>query len=334
MMLIIGAGLAAVRAIESMRATGYDGPITLVGDEAHLPYERPPLSKEALRIELADSDLSIQPSTFYADHRVALVLGRAAVRLDEHQRSVELSDGTSLSYSRLLIATGSAPATLEVPGSGLENVLTLRTLGDAARLRERLRNAERVVVIGAGLIGLEVAAVARELGRDVVVVERAARPLARLLGGHEVADAVRALHESRGVDLRTNATVAKYEGSTAVERVLLADGRALESDLVVVAVGIRPRTEWLAGSGVAVGDGVLVGSHGETSVAGVFAAGDVARVVLRPGESARLESYGHAHSQGVAVGRTLAGVPSAYTSLPAASSEQFGTRLQLSLIHI
>ena len=245
------------------------------------------------------------------------------------RRRVALSDGTSRSYSRLLIATGSAPIALDVPGRQLENVLTLRGLDDARRLRERLLATDRVVVIGAGLIGLEVAAAARLLGKQVAVIERGARPLERLLGGHEVADAVHALHASHGVELRTGATVAGYEGGNAVERVRLTDGSVLDAGLVVVAIGIRPSTEWLSGSGLALHDGILVDTHGETNVPGVFAAGDVARVVLPNGESARLESYGHAHTQGVAVGRTLAGVPAEYASLPAASSEQFGARLQI-----
>lgn len=329
MIVVVGAGLAAVRAIESMRASGYTGAITLVGDEPHLPYERPPLSKEALRGELPWSELAIEPASFFEQHRVALVLGRPAVRVDARGRELELAGGERIRFTRLLLATGSAPVPLRVPGAQLDGVLALRGLDHARTLRERLVAAEHIVVVGAGLIGLEVAAVARAMSKRVLVVERASQPLDRLLGGHAIAGAITALHRQQGVRVRTSTTVDALEGEGRVERVRLSDGSEVRTDLVLVAIGARPATDWLAESGVAIDDGVLVDTYGETSVPGIYAAGDVARVRLPDGDTLRLETYGHAHSQGVAVGRTIAGEPSSYLPFAAASSEQFGVRIHV-----
>ncbi|MDQ3031521.1 MAG: FAD-dependent oxidoreductase [Myxococcota bacterium] len=329
MIVIVGAGLAAVRAIESMRATGYTGGITLVGDEPHLPYERPPLSKEALRGEVPWSDLAIHPATFFAENRVDLVLDRAATALDVEAWHVELSGGARLSFDRLLVATGSAPVPLRVPGSELENVLVLRGLDHARALRERLLAAESVVVVGAGLVGLEVAAVARTMGKSVTVVERGPQPLDRLLGGHAIASTIATLHGEHGVELRTSVTIDAFDGQGRVRRARLSDGTSARADLVLVSIGIRPSTDWLASSGLAIDDGVLVDAFGATSAEGIYAAGDVARTKLPDGRTLRLETYGHAHSQGVAVGRTLAGEPTTYVPSVAASSEQFGVRIQI-----
>lgn len=328
MNVIIGAGLAAARAIESMRAAGYDGRIALVGDEPHLPYERPPLSKELLRGELSWGEALLHPQAFYDEQRVDVTLGDAAVALDVAARTLRLAGGASLRYERLLIATGSRPVPLRVEGASLADVLTLRGLDDARRLRERLLAARSVAIVGAGLVGLEVASVARSLGRRVVVIERGPQPLMRVLGGHPLADAVLRLHVDHGVEFRTGVTVEQVLGARHVEGVRLSSGERVEADLVLAAVGVRPASEWLAGTPVAAEDGVLVDEHGETGVPNVYAAGDVARVRLRDGSTTRLESYGHAHAQGVAVGRSMAGVPSPYAPFLAVSSEQFGARVQ------
>lgn len=321
MKVIVGAGLASARAIESLRTAGHDGPITLVGDEPHLPYDRPPLSKELLAGEANAGDDSIHPLSFYEENRVQRIVGRPAVGLDVERRIVRLDCGGAIGYDELLIATGSRP--IGLPGAPPGRVLTLRTVDDAVSLRERLLAAHHVVIAGAGLIGLEVASVARGMNKRVVVVERAARPLERILGGHEITEAITRLHVEHGVELRTSTTIDEVTS----DAVRLSSGEEIAADLVLAAIGVRPNTEWLQGTPIAIDDGVLVDELGRTNVPGVLAAGDVARLRVASGRSVRLESYGHAHSQGIAVGRTMAGVPSPYRPLPSGSSEQYRVRL-------
>ncbi len=329
MHVVIGAGLAAVRAIEAMRAAGYGGPITLVGDEVHLPYERPPLSKELLRGQMEPPDTLIQPRTFYQDHGVTLVLGERASTLDPVRRRVRLWSGREIDYQRLLIATGSTPLELPARGTSLENVLSLRRMDDALALRAKLASASRVVVIGAGLVGLEVAAAARGIGKEVVVVEAAPQPLHRLLRGHAAAEAVTRLHADHGVRILSGAKAEVLLGVASVEAVRLGDGTVLPADLVLVGIGVRPATSWLRSAGIALDDGVLVDEYGRTSLPDVFAAGDVARTCFADGRTFRGETYGRAHGQGLAVGRTMAGDPTPHAAVPAASSEQYGVRLQV-----
>ncbi|HEU4407764.1 MAG TPA: FAD-dependent oxidoreductase [Polyangiaceae bacterium] len=327
--VIIGAGLSAARAIEAIRAAGVDDPITLVGEELELPYNRPPLSKEFLSGALRRDDLLLQPPAFYHDGRIDLRLGRRATRLDTAARVVDLDGGERIAFDRLLVATGAAPRRLEVAGVELANVLYLRTVDDADHLAVRLRAAERVVVVGGGLLGLEVAAAARGLGKKVTVVEAGDTMLGRF-AGPLVGRLVTEMHRDQGVDVRTRSTVRAFRGSDTVEEVSLTDGEAVPADLVVIGVGVRPNTGWLAGSGLALDDGALVDEYTATNVPGVFAAGDVARSwnpVL--GAYVRLEHYGNAFAQGAAAGRAMIGRPEVHAPLPGASSEQFGRRLQV-----
>jgi 3-phenylpropionate/trans-cinnamate dioxygenase ferredoxin reductase subunit len=326
--VIVGAGLAGLRAAEAIRAVGDEGDIILVGAERELPYSRPPLSKEYLLGSMQAPELLLQSPAFYMDNRIDLRLGARALALDVTSRHVELSTGESLSFERLLIASGSEPRRLLVEGAELEGIHTLRTLGDATTLARALREASRIVVLGAGLIGLEVAAAARQARKEVVIVESAPTAMARILGsrwGEPLLD----LHRNQGVRVLTSATVTAFRGHRRVEEVLLADGTRLPTDLVVVGVGVRPSVEWLAGSGIALGNGVLVDAFSETSVPGIFAAGDVANA-WNPllGARLRLEQYGNAQAQGAAAGRTMAGKPERYASLPGMGSTQYGRRIQ------
>lgn len=330
MHVIVGTGLAAVRVVEALRESGSSVPITMVGVERALPYDRPPLSKEFLRGETTLDDVRIHDESFFREHGVELVLGDAARNLHASSRSIELEDGRQLRFDKLLIATGAAPRRLSVPGSTLDGVMTLRTSADALRLKMELARAGRVVVIGGGLIGLEVAAVARSAGKDVTIIEADRQPLARLLHGDSIAAAIADLHRDHGTIVRTSSTVTELRGTGHVEEVVLSTGERIGADLVLVAIGVTPSIEWLIGSGIRLDDGVLTDASLETNVPGVFAAGDVARA-LQPdtGRHVRFEQYGSAHEQGIIAGRNLAGARAVPRVVPGAGSEQFGVRMQL-----
>lgn len=327
--MIVGGGLAATRAAEALRTSGFDGEVVLVGAERELPYDRPPLSKEYLAGVGERDALFIHPSDFYSEARIAVELGQKAVSLDGPGRALTLESGRRCTFDKLLIATGSEPIRLDVPGAGLQGVHSLRTLHDSELLTAALSRASSVLVVGAGLIGLEVAAVARTAGKQVTVIENTPTPLRRLLGsrwGKVVAE----LHRDKGVDLRLSSEVVALRGSGRVEEVILKDGKAIASEVVVVSIGIRPSISWLAGSGLQMGDGVLVDEFCQTSLSGIYAAGDVActwSTFLKT--RMRFDQYGHASAQGTLAGRAMAGDRVPFDPLPAASSEQFGTRLQV-----
>jgi 3-phenylpropionate/trans-cinnamate dioxygenase ferredoxin reductase component len=266
--VIVGGGLAGSRTAERLRRAGYDGELTLVGGEEHAAYDRPPLSKKVLTQE----DEPVEPPFLRAEFEVDTLAGVHAVGLEPDR--VVLDDGQALDYDRLVIATGMRPRRLF---DGWRGVHVLRTWADGLALRAAMREVKRVVVIGGGVLGCEVAASARTLNLDVTIVELLEQPLIAALGP-AIGEVIAELHRSRGVDVRCSTRVAQLEGvADRVERVVLADGTALEADLVVVAAGAVPNTEWLAGSAVRVADGVLVDRHGATDAVNVFAAGDVAR---------------------------------------------------------
>ncbi len=327
-LVIVGAGLAAARAVEAARGAGFDGEILLVGEEPRLPYERPPLSKEWLVDASLPEEPAIVPAATWDDWRVDRALGVKARSLEPGERTLVLADGRRLRYDRLLITTGARPRRLSAPGADLDGVRTLRTLPDAAELRARLRAASRVVVVGAGLVGLEVAAAARTLGRAVTLVEADTVPLRRLLGpaGRLLGD----LHRDEGVDLRLGATVAAFEGRNQVEAVRLATGERVLADLVVVGIGVAPDVGWLAGTGLDDRAGIVVDPFGRTAIPDVYAAGDVARTRVSGRDTPlRVESYANAAGQGAAAGRALAGSPTPWLPGPGAGSTQYGRRVQV-----
>ncbi|MES2642500.1 MAG: FAD-dependent oxidoreductase [Myxococcota bacterium] len=327
--VIVGAGLAAARAVEAARSTGFDGDILLVGEEPRLPYERPPLSKEWLTEDTLPDEPAVFPASSWDDWRVDRALGVRAQALDPQARILTLTGGRRLPYDRLLIATGARPRQLSVPGVELDGVLTLRTLPDATDLRARLRASQRIVVVGAGLIGLEVVAAARSLGRQVTVVEADHTPLRRLVGARMGAT-VAAMHADEGVELRFDETVTALRGHRRVEAVVLACGVSVAADLVVVGIGVEPDVGWLRGTGLDGPTGVPVDALTRTPVPGVHAAGDVA-VTWQPESGIlgrRFETYANAAAQGAAAGRALAGAPTPYVPSPGGSSNQYGHRLQ------
>lgn len=329
--VVVGSSLAGVRAVQALRREGHAGRIVLVGAETHWPpFDRPPLSKQVLVGAWEPDKARLRlPEPFEAE----LVLGRRAVGLDLASSSLSLDDGATLSFDGLVIATGASPITL--PGTeALAGVHVLRSIDDCLALCQDLAEARRVAVVGAGVIGCEVASSCRSLGLDVTLIEALEVPLTRVLGP-EMGRVATAIHEAHGVDLRLDTRVAAIEGDGAVERLQLSDGPVVEADVVVVGVGVRPSTSWLDGSGLTIDDGVVcdeacvaVGAEGR-----VVAAGDVARWV-HPlyGRSMRVEHWTNASDQAAHAAKALlhgADAAGPFSAVPYFWSDQHGTKFQL-----
>ncbi|MGV4981112.1 NAD(P)/FAD-dependent oxidoreductase [Streptomyces sp. NRAIS4] len=325
---VVGASLAGLSAARSLRKRGYDGRLVLVGDEPHRPYDRPPLSKEFLAGALGEAELALERDD--EELGAEWVLGARATGLDRGERAVRLADGREIRADGVVIATGAAARTL--PGTeGLAGVHVLRTLDDARALRDDLARGGRLVVIGGGFIGAEVASTAYALGLDVTVVEAAPTPLAGPLG-EAMGRVVSALHADHGVRLLCGVGVKGLSGERRVDAVLLEDGRSIPADTVVVGVGARPCVEWLEGSGVALDNGVKCGVDGRTSVAGVVAVGDCANWYdPHAGAHRRVEHWSGALERPdaavavlLAYGATEPGVPRP----PYFWSDQYGVKIQ------
>jgi 3-phenylpropionate/trans-cinnamate dioxygenase ferredoxin reductase subunit len=326
--LIVGASLAGAKAAETLREEGFDGRVVLIGAEEERPYERPPLSKDYLRGEVGREKVYVHNEGFYGEHDIELRLGRTAVSLDTSSSEVELDDGERLRYDGLLIATGAERRRLSIPGGELDGVLYLRSVQDSDTLRERLDKGGAVVVVGAGWIGAEVAASARQRGLDVTVLDPLTVPLERVMGA-EVGAIYRDIHTDHGTQMLMGTGVESFEGDKAVERVRTSDGRELECDFVVVGVGVQPRIGLAVQAGIEVDNGVLVDEHLRTGVPGVFAAGDVANA-HHPfyGEPIRVEHWANALNQGPAAARNMLGRESAYERLPYFFSDQYDVGME------
>jgi NADPH-dependent 2,4-dienoyl-CoA reductase/sulfur reductase-like enzyme len=325
---VVGASLAGLRAVEALRGRGYDGRIDWIGAESHEPYDRPPLSKAVLRGEWEPDRIALARDGL-AGFAAELHFGRRATRLDLAARRVHLDDGAQLAWGGLVIATGASPRVL--PGQPqLAGVFTLRTLEDSLAIRAALAARPRVVVVGGGFIGAEVAASCRARGASVAMVEALGNPLEQALGP-ELGALYAAIHRDHGVDVRTGIAVAAFEGDGRVERVRLADGSVLPADLVVVGIGVRPETAWLDGSGIDLADGVVCDTSCATNAPNVVAAGDVARWTNpRYGESMRVEHWTNAVEQAqAAVARLLDGPDAAkpFDPVPYVWSDQYDTKL-------
>jgi 3-phenylpropionate/trans-cinnamate dioxygenase ferredoxin reductase subunit len=325
---IVGASLTGAKAAETLRDEGFDGRVVLIGAEHERPYERPPLSKDYLRGEVDRETVYVHPEGFYAEHDIELRLGRTAVSLNATGSELALDDGERLRYDRLLITVGAEPRRLSIPGGELDGVLYLRSVEDCDALRDRLDRGGAVVVIGAGWIGAEVAASARQRGLEVTVIEPASVPLERVLGA-EVGAIYRDIHVDHGVQMLLGTGVEAFEGDQAVERVRTSDGRELECDFVVVGVGVRPRAALAAQAGLAVDNGVLVDEHLQTSAPGVFAAGDVANA-HHPfyGERIRVEHWANALHQGPVAARSMLGQSAGYDRVPYFFSDQYDVGME------
>jgi len=326
--VIVGANLCGGRAAETLRQEGFDGRVILIGAEPERPYERPPLSKEFLRRETERERIYLRPAEFYAEQEIELRLGVRATDIDGRDRALVLETGERLRFDKLLIAVGGRVRRLSVPGAELEGVYYLRTVADCERIAAELAKGGRLVVIGAGFIGAEVAASARTMGLEVTVLEGGQVPLGRALGpemGRIYAD----IHREHGIDLRLGVRVERLEGVHRVERVAIADGQAVDCDFVVVGVGIEPATDVVKRTDIEVGNGIIVDENCRTNVEGVYAAGDVANfpnAIL--GERLRLEHWANAQNHGVAAAKAMLGSKEPYAEVPWFFSDQYDVNMQ------
>ena len=328
--VIVGASLAGAKAAAALREEGYGGRVVLIGAESELPYERPPLSKYYLRGEQEREKARVHDAGFYAEKDIDLRTGTMVEAIDPAGRTVTLAGGETIGWDRLLLATGAEPRRLPVPGADLEGVLQLRTVDDSDRLRAAIGAGGRLAVIGAGWIGAEAAASARQLGAEVTLIERLEVPLGAVLGptvGRIYADA----HREQGVELLTGVGVEAIEGDGRAERVRLSDGRTVDCSAVLVGVGVTPRTGLAEAAGLAVDNGILVDANLQTSAPGIYAAGDVANHD-HPfyGRRVRVEHWANALNQGPAAARNMLGADTPYERLPYFYSDQYEVGMEYS----
>jgi 3-phenylpropionate/trans-cinnamate dioxygenase ferredoxin reductase subunit len=337
--VIVGASLAGAKAAEALRTHGFEGRVLLIGAEPERPYVRPPLSKEYLRGEAGLDKVYVHEEAFYGSHAIELRTATTVERIDAAAAEVVCAGGERVRYDRLLLTTGARARRLSIPGAGLEEIYYLRGLADSERLRERLGRGGRLVVVGAGWIGSEVAASARQLGVEVTVIDPGSVPLDGVLGA-EVGAIYRDIHADHGVRMLLGTGVESFEGAAAVERVRTSDGRAIECDLVVVGVGAAPNVELAAGSGIAVKNGIVCDEFLQTTVEGVFAAGDVANARHPLFGQLRVEHWANALNQGPAAARNMLGHadagdrvldhPLAYERVPYFYSDQYDVGMEYS----
>jgi len=328
--VVAGAGQAAAQALLSLRQGGYTGALTLIGDEAALPYQRPPLSKAYMKGEFEEERLYFKPAAWYEDQKIELLLGTHVIGIDRAQREVQLGHGGHIAYDYLILATGSRPRPLPVPGAGLEGVHDLRTLADVERIGPKMVAGRRIVIIGAGYIGLEAAAVARQMGLDVTVLEMAPRVLARVTSP-VLSEFYEAEHRRQGVKILTSVQTARLEGSDGhVTAVILADGTSLPAEIVLSGIGILPNEELAKEAGIACSNGILVDRDARTSDPQIFATGDCAsRPLVHFGRSGRLESVHNAIEQGKLAAAAILGLPRPAEDCPWFWSDQYDLKLQI-----
>ena len=327
--VIVGAGQAGAQVAVSLRQLGFDGQITLLGEERQPPYQRPSLSKAYLSGEMALERTWLRSEGYYPKHAIGLRLGVRAERILREERAVVCTDGAQIGYDALALCTGSRARRLGVPGTDLPGVFYLRTLADSDRIRAAVRPGARAVIIGGGYIGLEVAASLKKLGCAVSVIEALERVMNRVVAP-PVSAFFAAEHARRGVEVVTGAAVAALEGKGRIERVVCADGRAFAADLAVIGIGGMPHDELAKEAGLEVENGVVVDAFGRTGDPAIFAAGDVTN---HPnalfGRRLRLELVHNAIEQAKAVARALAGQPQAYADVPWFWSDQYDLKLQI-----
>ncbi|MGZ3499003.1 MAG: NAD(P)/FAD-dependent oxidoreductase [Vulcanimicrobiaceae bacterium] len=325
--IIVGAGVAAATAAETLRSSGFDGSIMMIGKEPDPPYNRPALSKERLRNEVADEQVVFHPYDYYATKEIELVLDRTVARVNVAGKSVQFANGAALSYDKVLIATGAQLRYIEGPGHDLDGLYYLRSLRDCSRLSEALQHHPRVLVVGTGFIGCEVAASARMLGCEVTVVGKEA-PLAHVLG-EDIGKLYTEYHRGHGVDVRGGVSVERFEGDGRVERALMSDGSTVSCDLAIIGIGVRPLMDVVQGQPIETGNGILVDEFCRTTAPDVFAVGDVAfswnpRYMTR----LRVEHFDNAQHQGAAAAKAMIGVGEPYNPIPSFWSDQYSYKLQ------
>jgi 3-phenylpropionate/trans-cinnamate dioxygenase ferredoxin reductase subunit len=326
--LILGAGQAAAQLAISLRQGGHDGAIRMIGDEPYAPYQRPPLSKAFLKDKASIDTLLLRRESYWADHKVQLELGAPAAAADLGRKRVSLGDGRSFDYDTLVFATGTRARDLPLPGIKLPGVYSLRKIGDVLALRLALDSARRIVIVGGGYIGLEVAAVLRQEDREAIVVEAEGRVMKRV-AGEAVSGFFDALHRSRGVDIRLGARLAAIEGEGRATGVALTSGEHIPADVVLVATGARANDDLAAAAGVPCEDGIVVDDFG-SAAPDVYAIGDCARFFShRFGRRIRLECVQNAVDQAKAAADAILGRPKPYDPVPWFWSDQYETKLQI-----
>jgi 3-phenylpropionate/trans-cinnamate dioxygenase ferredoxin reductase subunit len=327
--VVVGAGQVAAQAVDALRRDGSAARIVVIGAERYPPYQRPPLSKKFFTGELSQERLALKPEAFYASHGAELRLGRRTVAIDPRAHRLTLDDGASLDYERLLLATGALPRRITVPGSDLAGIHLLRTLDDVLAIRGELAAAPRVVIVGAGYIGLEVAASCRHLGHEVDVVEMADRVMNRVVGP-EVSAFYERVHRNEGVRIHLDTQLAGFAGDAQghVREVIAADGRRLAADLVIAGVGVVPDTALAEQAGLACNNGIAVDEYCRTSDADIYAAGDcTSHPSPRYGRRVRLESVDNAFEQAKSAAANLAGRPQVHDRVPWFWSDQYTVKL-------
>ena len=331
--VIVGANLAGGTAAITLREEGFDGEIVLIGAEPYLPYERPPLSKEYLQGVKPFEDALLKPSGFYQEHNIQTHLGTRAIRVDPSDHTVDLEGGGKVPYDKVLVATGVRNRRLRIPGADLEGVYDLRTVGDADRIRAMSRSGGRVVLVGMGFIGCEVAASLRYRGVEVVAIEPFKSPLYRVLG-EEIGRVFTQLHRENGVQMFFEESVTAFEGTRHVQRVMTSAGRRIECDFVVVGVGVEPVTDLVIDSGVKIDNGIVVDEFCQTNIEGIYAAGDVANH-FHPlfGRQVRVEHWQNAIHQGRAAARSMLGKRDPYSDVYWFWSDQYDCNVQYAGFH-
>lgn len=327
--VIVGAGHAGGRAAQAMRQYGFEGRVLLIGEEPHVPYERPPLSKELIVTDAGLEKVRLHDAAWYAENRIERIAANAATSLDTAAKTVGLADGQAIGFDRLMLTTGARVRELPVPGAGLDGVFYLRTIEDSEAIRAQIAAGTEVAVIGGGFIGLEIAGSAVKRGAEVTVLEAADRLMGRSVAP-EVSDWFARMHRDRGVDLRLGVSVAAIEGGRSATGVRLGDSAVVPATVVVIGIGILPNVEIAQAAGLAVDNGIVVDDRGRTSHPDIWAAGDVANQPNAfAGRRLRLESYQNAQDQAAAVARNLCGADEAYEDSLWVWSDQHDVNLQM-----
>ncbi len=327
--VIVGAGQAGAQVAQSLRQGGFEGPLRLIGDEPHPPYQLPPLSKKFLAGEIGPEGLWLRPPAFFTTNNIDLIPNTRVAAIDRSAKRLQLANGDTLPYGKLVLATGTDARRLKLEGADKKGVLTLRTIADVDVIRERLSTARRIVIIGGGYIGLEVAAVAKALGKDVSVIEALDRPMKRVVS-EAVSSYFTTLHRSRGVDLKLNTGIEAIEGGDEVSGVRLASGEIVPAELVLVAVGAEPNDQLASEAGLETDNGILVDGCGQTSDPDIYAVGDCTRFYSnRYKRSVRMESVQNAIDQAKIAAQALLGQDVDYDPLPWFWSDQYDIKLQI-----
>ena len=324
---VIGAGQAGIQVSQSLRKRGFEGDIVLLGNEGYPAYQRPPLSKAFLKGDMEEARLFFKPEAFYGDQNIDLRASFNATAIDLENRTVTGKDGDTCQFAKLVVATGSTPITVPMPGVSLPGVCVLRGLDDSVAVRKCLDNASHLVVVGGGYIGLEVASAARQLSHDVTIVERMPRLLSRVTSP-EISEFYLNLHRDRGVDVRLDSSVTEVLGEDRVSGVTLDSGDTIEAQAVLFGIGVRPNQQLAEAAGIDCEDGILVDAQCKTSTPDVYAAGDCARHKLADGSTLRLESVHNALDQAERIAADIVGDPAPVFDPPWFWSDQYEIKLQ------